>query len=108
MSLSGGHELLLLLLLIFTFQHYITTFYYPGMDKKLDPSSQEACTKKRQELRDKRLLQGRMGAKCVSTSFSLRVDDMAMLDYAAQEMGLSYSEAIRRLIRVKYLQLTTE
>ena len=46
-------------------------------------------------------------SKCASTSFSLRVDDLAMLDYAAQEMGLTYSETIRRLIRVKYLQLTT-
>ena len=76
------------------------------MDKKLDPVLAKSV--KRQELRDKRLLHGRIGSKCASTSFSLRVDDLAMLDYAAQEMGLTYSEAIRRLIRVKYLQLTTE
>ena len=61
-----------------------------------------------QQFRDRRLLQGRVGSKCASTSFSLRVDDLAMLDYAAAEMGLTYSETIRRLIRVKYLQLTTE
>ena len=104
---TRGHELLLLLLLIFTFRHYITAFYYPGMSKKTEASLQATSRKKRQELRDSRLLHGRMGSKCVSTSFSLRVDDMAMLDYICAEVGQTYSEMVRNIIRVKYLQVSS-